>query len=182
MKRLRRTVAAGALSVLAAAPLAAQVPRRTTVEIKTPLNLLGPRGSFVVLANETGADAGGTAITVVFHDAHDRVIKRVELEYAAGRPAVVGLRRAEVPGREPFAAFWVEVSLSRPGDFSPSTGAVAFKAVDGSGDVGCPGACHTCPRDVDGGDVSCAPPEGGRQPEFSCPDGSAYVSRITLER
>jgi hypothetical protein len=173
-------IALGMSSMLATVPAGAEIPQRTTVVLKTPLNLLGAGGTFLVMANETRTAAGVTAMTVVFRNGQDAVLKRVSTEYAAGRPAVVGLKRAEVPGSDPFAVVWVEVALSRPGDFSPSRGAVAFKLVDGKGEVGCAGACNTCPREVDGEDVTCAPPEGGRHPEFSCPDGSAHINQITV--
>jgi hypothetical protein len=142
--------------------------------------VLGPETTFFVMANETRGAVGVTTLKVVFHDAMDHVLKTVSADYAAGKPAVVALERAEVPGAEPFATVWAEVSVSRSGDFSLSSGAVSFKLVDGTGEVGCGGACHTCPEGIDGQDVSCAQPEGGRKPEFSCPDGSAYIDRITV--
>lgn len=180
MKPFQKTVAVGTLSVLAAISAGAQVPASTTVEIKTPLNLLGPDGTFFVMANETRTAAADTNITVVFHDARDVVLKTVTGVYRAGQPAIFSLRRAEVPGTARFAKFWAEVRVSRPGNFSPSAAAISFKLVDGTGGSGCGGACHSCPEEIDGQDVSCAQPENGRKPEFSCPDGSAYIDRITV--
>jgi hypothetical protein len=179
MKRFERVGALGTLSLLAAVSAAAQAPSRTTVQMKTPLQLLAPDATFMVMANETRAAAASTTITVTFHDAGDRVLKTVSSVYRAGTPAVIALARDEAPGTGPLAV-WADVSVSRTGDFSPSAGAVSFTLLDATGSVGCHGACHTCPTEGPDGDVSCAQPEGGRKPEFSCPDGSAYIERISV--
>jgi hypothetical protein len=181
MKRFHVGIAIGIAWMLSTVPAGAQLPQRTTVRIKTPLNLIGPGGTFLVMANETRTAAGATTISVVFRNGQGRVVKTVNATYTAVEPAVISLKRAEVPGADPFAVFRADVTLSRPGDFSSTSGAVAFKLVDGTGDIGCPGGCHSCPEEVDGQDSSCAPPEGGRRPEFACPDGTAYLDEIVVE-
>jgi hypothetical protein len=179
MNFFERALAVGTLS-LAAASVGAQAPKRTTVEIKTPLKLLGPEGTLSVMANETRASADATTVTVVFRDAHDRALKTVSTTYRAGQPAVITLERSEVPDPDPFAPVWAEVAVSRSGDFSSSAAGLSFVLVRAGGDAGCNGGCHTCPAETD--DISCAQPEGGRKPEFSCPDGSAFVERISVVR
>jgi hypothetical protein len=186
MTRFRRsTAAAGAAALLlavGASPGAGQVTPRTTAEIKTPLHLLGLGGSFVVTAVETSETAPPIDVVVTFLDGRDRVVKRVVRDFGPGRPAIVSMGFGELRSPDLRSAVRAVVQVSRAGGFGKNQAAVRFELFDKSGVSGCGGGCTICPRvGPNGEDVACAPPDGGHGPEVMCPDGSAFVSNVTVE-